>query len=41
METTNQKQSKMPAFLKGFASAFDISGCTLFLTGEKQGVHYV
>ena len=29
METTNQKQSKLPSFLKGFASAFDLSGQTL------------
>ena len=26
METTSQKQSKISAFLKGFASAFDITG---------------
>jgi hypothetical protein len=29
METTKPNQSKLAAFLKGFASAFDISGQTL------------
>ena len=29
METTSQKQSRILAFLKGFASAFDITGQTL------------